>query len=202
VLRRSLLLLPILLAACGRDGDGAGVAAPDLTVPPPVPVTAVVDWDARTVALRGDTRFEVQFCDGDAPVLCIAEDGSHLGAVELGSYEGTVEDFREWADVFYESVETDRVAACDPTYDLDGERPVVASFAGGLGVRYGFVGVADGRPVEQVLGWAINDAGRLRILVANALADDSCLARESELPLEAMDDLEPVLAAVAAGSRF
>ena len=202
VLRRFLLLLPILLAACGRGGDGAGVAAPDPTVPPPVPVTAVVDWTARTIDLRGDTRFDVQFCDGDAPVLCIAEEGSHLGAVELGSYDGAVDDFSEWADVFYESVEADRVAACDPTYDLDGQRPVVASVAGALGVRYGFVGIAGGRPVEQVLGWAINDAGRFHILVASALADDACLSRESELSLEAMDALEPVLAAVAAGSRF
>lgn len=203
VLRRSLLLLPILLAACGRGGDGAVVAAPDpTTTRPPAPVTASVDWAARTITLGGDTRFDVNFCEGDAPLLCITDDGVHLGVLELATFDGPIADFDSWAGSFYETIETDRIAACDPTYVLDGEEPVVASFAGALGVRYGFVGRAGDRPVERVLGYAINDSGSLRILVANALADDGCLSRESELPLEVMDDLEPVLAAVAAGSRF
>jgi hypothetical protein len=204
VLRRSLLLLPILLvAACGRGGDGAVVAAPDpTTTAPPVPVTATVDWRARTITIDGDVPVDVNFCDGDAPMLCITDDGTPLGIFELASFDGLVDDFDAWARTFFESVESDRVAACDPTYELDPQSPVAASFAGALGVRYGFVGTAGGRPVERVVGYAINDAGSLRILVANALADDGCLSRESELPLDAMDELEPVLAAIAAGSVF
>lgn len=165
-------------------------------------MTATVDWSTRTVALDGDVALDVQFCEGEAPFLCITDDGAHLGVIELATFDGPVDDFDAWAASFYESIETDRIAACDPTYTLDGQEPVVASFAGALGVRYGFVGSAGGRPVEQVLAYAINDAGSLRLLVANALADDGCLSRESELPLEVMDELEPVLAAVAAGSRF
>lgn len=204
MLRRSLILLPILLvAACGRGGDSAVVAAPDPTpTVPPAPITATVDWTARTITMDGDVAFDVNFCSGDAPLLCITDDGTQLGVLELASFPEPVLDFDAWASSFYDSIASDRTAGCDPTYALDGDKPVAAPFAGALGVRYGFVGSAGGRPVERVLGYAINDAGSLRLLVANALADDACLARESELPLDVIDDLEPVLAAIAAGSRF
>ena len=203
MLRRSLILLPILLAACGRGGDGAVVAAPDRTsTTVPVPLTATVDWTARTIAVDGDLPFDVNFCDGAAPFLCITDDGTPLGSVELASFPEAVTDFGEWAASFYDSIASDRVVGCDPSYVLDGEEPVAAPFAGAVGVRYGFVGSTDGRPVERVVGYAINDAGSLRLLVANALADDGGLHRESELPLDVMDELEPVLAAIAAGSRF
>lgn len=203
MLRRSLILLPILLAACGRGGDGAVVAAPDpTTTQPPAALTATVDWRARTITVDGDVPFDVNFCDGEAPLLCITDDGTQLGVLELATFPEPVTDFDAWASSFYDSIASDRVTGCDPTYALDGEKPVAASFAGAVGVRYGFVGTTDGNPVERVVGFAINDAGSLRLLVANALADDGCLHRESELPIDVMDELEPVLAAIAAGSRF
>jgi hypothetical protein len=204
VLRRTLLLLPILLVACG-GGDGADVVAPIAEPPVPgaeAPVTATVDWAARTITLDGATRFDVNFCEGDAPFLCVSDDGTPLGSVELARFPDEVDDFDEWAASFYDSIATDRVAGCDPAYALDGADPEVAPFAGALDVQYGFVGTVDGQPVERVLGYAINDAGSLRLLVANALADDGCLHREGELPIDAMDDLEPVLAAIAEGSSF
>jgi hypothetical protein len=52
---------------------------------------------------------------------------------------------------------------------------------------------------------ANDDAGTVHLLVANALAendDQTCLHEEGELPISAMDDVEPVLLAVAAGSSF
>ncbi|HEX4905452.1 MAG TPA: hypothetical protein VFU93_08370 [Acidimicrobiales bacterium] len=204
MLRRSLILLPILLvAACGRGGDGAVVAAPDpTTTQTPAALTATVDWAARTITVDGDVPFDVSFCDGEAPLLCITDDGTHLGVLELATFPEAVTDFDAWASSFYDSIAADRTVGCDPTYALDGEKPVAAPFAGALGVRYGFVGQTEGRPVERVLGYAINDAGGLRLLVANALADDACLARESELPLDVIDDVAPLLAAIAEGSRF
>lgn len=207
MLRRAPSLLLILLAACGGAGDSERDAATTSATLPRTTsttagLTATVDWTARTLVLSGAAPLDVTFCDGDGPFLCIGRDGALLGSVELARFDGEVADFDTWATDFYDSMAADRVAGCDPAYRLEGADPEVAPVAGALGVRYGFVGRVRSVPVERVLGFAINDGGALRILVANALADDGCMHRESELPLDAMDELEPVLAAVAAGSRF
>jgi hypothetical protein len=206
VLRRSLSLVLILLAACGGSGDSEGDAATTSTSAPTTSttsgITASVDWTSRTISIAGPTPVDIRFCDGDGPFLCVRRGAELLGSVELARFDGEVADFDAWAEDFYDSMAADRAVGCDPAYRLDGDDPEAAPVAGALGVRYGFVGRVRGVPVERVLGFAINDGGSLRILVANALADDGCLHRESELPLDAMDELEPVLAAVAAGSRF
>jgi hypothetical protein len=207
VLRRSLALVLILLAACGGSGDSESDAATTSTTvrrttSTTAGITASVDWTARTLAITGPAPVDIRFCDGDGPFLCVSRGDELLGSVELARFDGEVADFDTWATDFYDSMAADRIAGCDPAYRLEGADPEVAPVAGALGVRYGFVGRVRGVPVERVLGFAINDGGSLRILVANALADDGCLHRDSELPLDAMDELEPVLAAIAAGSRF
>jgi hypothetical protein len=201
VVRRVLpLLLVALLAACG-DGSTRVVATTTTTVARPVPVTAAVDWAARTIEVDGDIAFDVNFCDGDAPFLCGTDDGAMLGSIELAAYPEVVDDFDAWATRFYDAMAADRVAAC-PGYTLDGDDPVDVTFGGLPAVRYGFTGSVGGSPVERVIGYAANDGSTLRLLVANALSDDGCLHRESELPITAMDDRAPILAAVATGSRF
>lgn len=195
-------MVPILVGACGGDDDDEVVAT---TAPTPttVPVDVEVDWVERRIVVDGDVAFDLNFCDGEAPVLCVSRDGAQLGVLELGTYEGeAVADFDAWADDFYESMRADRIAACDPDYELDGDVPRSAPFARRDGIRYGFTGLVDDRVVERVIGHAVNDGADLRVLVANALADDGCLARESELPLAVLDELEPVVAAIAAGSSF
>jgi hypothetical protein len=196
VLRRALVLLPLLLlVACG-GGDDPDVAA---TEDDPVAPVATVDWAARTIELDGDLPFDVRFCDGDAPLLCVTDGGAQLGVIELATFPSSaVEDFGAWASSFYASMRADRVEACDPGYELEGDDVAVD----GEWMRYGFTGAVDGVATERVVGYARNDGSSLQLIVANALADDACLARESELPLGAMDDVEPLLAAIVAGSTF
>jgi hypothetical protein len=191
VLRRALLpFLPLLLlVACG-GGD-----APDVAATEDDPMAATVDWAARTIEVDLDSPFDVNFCEGDAPLLCVTDDGEQLGVIELATFPGEVDDLDAWAASFYDSVRADRVAACDPGYELVGDD---VTEAGGWG-RYGFTGSVD-EPVERVVGYARNVAGSLQLIVANALVDDGCLSRESELPLDVMDDLEPLLAAIVEGS--
>jgi hypothetical protein len=201
--RRALVLTVLLVAACSGRGDDE-VRTATTTSGSSSSVTATVDWTARTIAVDGDVPFDVNFCEGEAPMLCLVDDGTTLGAIELLSYDDEIDDFAAWGADFYASVETDRRTAC-PTYALDGDTPVPAPFGDRNGVRYGFTGTVDGTVVERVVGVVANDDGTVHLLVANALAGNdvqTCLHREAELPVTAMDAVEPVLLALAAGSSF
>jgi hypothetical protein len=198
-----MLLLPVLLVlvACG-GGDDPDVAATEDSVPA-TPLSATVDWADRTIRFDGDTRFDVNFCSGDAPLLCVSDDGTQLGVIELATFPtAAVDDFDAWADDFYSSVAADRQAACDASYSLDGDSPSPALVGGMSGVRYGFAGSVGDEEIERVVGYAVNAGDDLRLLVVNGLADDACLSRESEVPLGAMAEVEPLLEAIAEGSQF
>jgi len=207
----SLVLVAVLLAACGDDGD-ADRAAPRPTTTTPTPTTtttppaAAVDWRARTVDADGVSEsIDVAFCEGEAPFLCLSDaaTGEHLGIVEHLDYPHTDADtgaLDEWAHLHYESVALDRTTHCHPDYRLERDDPTRADVAGADGIRYGFTGTIDGRVVEQTIGYAAVVDGRMHLIVANALADDACLARETELPVAVMADVEPLLAGLAAGS--
>lgn len=208
--RRLLLLLPVIaLAACGGDDDDTSAAPPETTTTTvhdmdesPI-VTASVDWTARTVDVQNADAFTIEFCEGDAPMLCVNDVDVPLGIIERASFPDGVEDgdLDAWAQDFYDSIADDRVVGCDPDYVLEGDDPEPATFAGAEGVRYGFTGTVDGKVVERVIGVAaVRDDGSLDLLAANGLADDGCLSRESELPVQVMDELEPVLLALAEGS--
>ena len=181
-----MYLLPLLLVvACGggrgADPDGA----------PATEVSATIDWVARTVTVTG-SDLGVAFCEGEAPLLCVG--GVDGGVIELATFpDSSVDDFDAWADDFYASIGADRIEGCDPAYELVGDD---VSTVGGW-TRYGFSGSVGGVEQERVVGYARNDGTSLVLLVANALADDACLSRESELPLALMDDVEPVLEALA-----
>lgn len=201
VLRATAVVLALLVAACGGNDDN-GASAPSTTSTSAPSVTATVDWVARTVTVDGDTRFDVAFCEGDAPLLCVSEGGAALGAVERSLFPSPVADLHAWARANYASFARDRSAGCDPDYVLDGENPSPAHFGEIDGVRYGFTGRVGGRIVERVTGYVASTDAGLDLLVANALVDDGCLSRQSELPVDVMDDLEPLLGALAAGSRL
>jgi hypothetical protein len=206
-MRRVLLLCVLLAVAAGCTGDDDEVLTDTTTsTPAPAePVTAQVDWTARRISVDGDVPFDINFCEGEAPMLCIVDDGTALGAIELLSYDDVIRDFVAWGNDFYASVEADRRTAC-PTYELQGDVPTPAPFAGAEGVRYGFTGTVESTVVERVIGVVANDeSGTVHLLVANALAEDdvqTCLHKEGELPVDAMDEIEPVLLALAAGSSF
>jgi hypothetical protein len=194
------VVLAALVAACG----GSEVAAPPTVPVADVSVTASVDWEARTVEVTGLDGYEIRFCEGEAPVLCVSRGGDWVGAIELvsfpdgGSLLGRA--VEAWAAELYDSTAADRAIGCGPAYDIVGDDPEPEPFAGGEGHRYGFTGTVNGRVVERTVGHVAVIDGDLHLLVVNALADDGCLGRESEVPVDAVDDLETVLAALAAGS--
>jgi len=162
-------------------------------------VTATVDWTARIVTVEG-TEFGVAFCEGEAPLLCITSpDGDHLGAFEHAEFDA-VDDLEAHAKEFSMTMREDRVAGCDPAFELEPATTVETTLFGAPGVRYGYTGSIAGREVERVVAHAANVDGRLHLVTANFLADDGCMSRESELPIGVADALEPVLDAVVAGS--
>ena len=194
-----------LLTGCGSDDDGGAAADPTTTTSrPPAAVTASVDWVDRTVEVEGVEGFDIDFCEGDAPILCVSRDGEWIGGVELASFPGgagALDDGVEaWVDDLVRTLEDDRRRGCDPSYALTADDTEAVPFAEREGFAYRLTGTVDGRSVERVAGVGVVDGAHLHLLVLNALSDDACLARESELPLDAADDLEPVLRALAAGT--
>lgn len=199
-LRAAALAIALaVVAACSGGGD--------TTTAPTVPVadstvTADVDWAARTVTVTGVDGYDIDFCEGEAPILCVTRGGEWIGGIELLSFSGgtLLDDVDRWFADFVTSMGDDRRMGCDPAYEIEGDDLEPASFAAADGHRYGFTGRIDGRVVERVIGYAADIDGTTHLLTMNALADDGCLAREGELPVDAVDDLEPVLAALAGGS--
>lgn len=186
--RRTLALLALLplAAACGGDGGAAAstTLAPATTAAAPG-VTAAVDWTARTITVDGHDGPPVAFCEGAAPLLCVGEPGELLGVIALVTVAGGAADRRE---------------GCDPDVELEAHETADADVAGHDGFRYGLTASIGDRVVERVVGHGAVVGDDLHLLVLNALADDGCLARESELPLDVARQLEPVVAAIAAGS--
>ena len=202
--RLLVLVMTAVLVACGGGGDDEDDAATSTTnststTTATARITATVDWTARTVELEGQEAFDVEFCEGDAPMLCVSADGEALGAVERISFDA-VGDLTKWATDFYGSIAADRKAGCDPGYELEADRPVPAPFGGIEGIRYAFTGSIDGIVVERVVGYAAERDGKLDLLAANAFSDDFCVERIGELPVVVMAAFEPVLAALAEGT--
>ena len=191
-----------VLAACG--GETSTASSPTTVEPRPPSVEAVVDWRVRAVEVTGAGEFAIEACEGDAPFLCVSRGGETIGAIELATYPAGASALKDgpavWAAELFDTVVADRRTGCDPTYRLAPLEIEELPFAGETGFRYGFTGSTDDGIVEEVRGHGVLIGGDLHLLVLNALADDGCLAREGELPLDAVEDLTPVLAALAAGS--
>ena len=198
------VVLLAVLAACGDGGtQTTGRAAPTTAPIATVEIDAAVDWDARTVEVDGLDGYDIEFCDGDAPMLCVTRAGDPIGIIELASFpddEALAAGIEAWSDELVTTIAEDRRIGCHPAFEVVGDEPRPAPFAGEDGYRYGFTGRIADRVVERVVGHVAAVGGTLHVLTVNALADDGCLARESELPLDAVVDLTPVLAALADGS--
>jgi hypothetical protein len=202
MLRRVLPLL-LVIAACSGDDDPTATSTTTSTTSTTAPanaVTASVDWTARTVSVDG-TSYGVAFCEGDAPLLCITSpEDEHLGVIEHADFE-RVPDLEGFAADFAASMTEDRVSHCDPDYELDPDDTTPSTLFGEPGVRYGYTGTIGGSVVERVVAHASIVEDRLHLVTVNFLADEGgCLSRESELPIDTVEDVEPILDAVVAGS--
>ena len=200
-------MLALLLAGCGAD-DPAPVSTPPSTTTTTPPVAASVDWAARSLTVADAEGYAIEFCEGEAPVLCVTRDGAAVGAVELASFPvSSIDvladgDLAAWADDFAGAIARDRAAGCGDGYAVEADAPEPARLGGAEGIFYRLTGTLDGRTVERVAGVAAVVDGQLWLLTANALEDGGCLSREHELGVDDLDRLTGTLRALAAGSAL
>lgn len=210
-LTAALVFLP--LAACGGDdGDNAAPRGATTTVAPDgngaVAITATVDWRDRTVELEGaDPRWHVAFCEGEAPVICVSEEGQHAGTVELADFPVNSiptlrRGLRVWAEESTAGFKASREADCGDDYHI-GLDPIEAlTVAGQPGVRYAFTGSRAGAVVERTISYATTVGDTFFIINADGYDEGACLPRESDFTATDLAAFAPVLHALATGSRL
>lgn len=207
----------MLLGACSDDST-ASPSSTTTTTTPESPAAVEVDWAARTVTGVEDPRFTVDFCQGEAPLLCFTgDDSEHLGAIELLNYPtagydvvdaviargGDESDALEAiADGLVTTMAADRAEGCGDGYEVVPDEPVPAVVAGEDGVRYGFRGVVDGTTVEHVVTHALIDDGTVWILTAAGYDDGGCLPREGEFDVAGLQAAMAVIGDLAAASTL
>lgn len=217
----ALVALSLMAGACG-DATAAPSAPPaapptaSSTVAPErpdgAPVEVFVDWLDRPERIDLGDGWAIGACEGDAPLLCVTDDGEHAGIVEFMAFPAapgrypddpaTEAQLLAEADEFLQVMRDDRATTC-ADHEFVAADVATTSFGGGPGVRYGFELLDPaGRVVEQVVGHlAIREHG-LVVMTANAMVDDGCIM-DPEFPGFEPADLArfaPHLGAIAAGS--
>ncbi len=179
--------------------------------------TATVDWASRTAHVPHD-RWTVEFCEGDAPVMCLTDADGAWGGIELSSWDTADLDVLEaafadgataaealdaFAEEFLTTLRADRAEGCGPEYQFTPDASTSTTVAGLPGLRYGFRGIVRGETVEHVVGHAVITDGTLHLFNASGLADDGCLGREGEFPMEAFDaETVDLIGRIAAASTL
>lgn len=188
------------LAACSVQ---SGISAPSRPARPDEPARPVVDWSARTLEAATTSPWEVSFCEGEAPFLCITRGGDHAGAIELIDHPMSSPSLDQWAQDHLSWVSTDRTEGCPAGYRIEGDPVRGVEVAGRDGVRLSFTGFDEaGRKVERVVLHAFTQLGRHYIISAAGYEEGSCLGRQlSDFTAEELETLEPLLDSLAAGSR-
>ena len=211
-----VLLLAAVLSGCA-DGDPVAVPSPPspprVSASPSAPVGPAVDLRAPT-ATRLSARFGLQACEGDAPLVCVTEEGVVAGQLELLAFPlDSLPELRgrtgralldAHAAAYVRSFREDRAQGCPAGYRVTPLEVRHLDTADGPVVTYGFVGVgADGRPSELQVQWAGVRGDALVVLSAPAYEADGCLPPEgTALPVAALEELQPLLDAVVRASRL
>lgn len=212
----------LLLSAC-TDAPAAAPATPEATgapapvaTPPTAPVEPLaVDWTDPNLAIPLPGGWTLGDCDGDAPLLCIADGDTLLGSVEAASSpfddhlagvlhtQGLEAALRAHVASYHGTFRTDRAAGCPDGYAYEEHPTVTATLAGTPALRYGFsVRDADGVEVERNLNYLTILGGQLKSVTAVANATRSCVHVDefAELLPGQLAELQPTLDAIAAGS--
>lgn len=213
----AIALSAVLLGACSDDST-ASPSATTTTATSEPPAAVEVDWAARTVTRVAEADVTVDFCEGEAPLLCFTGDGGeHLGVVELVHYPTAGYDVIEEAiagggdesaaleaiaDDLVTSVAADRAEGCGEDYEIVPDEPVPAVVAGEDGVRFGFRGVVDGTTVEHVVIHALIDDGTVWTLTAAGYDDGGCLPREGEFDVAGVQSAMLLIGELAAGTTL
>jgi hypothetical protein len=205
---RWALVLAVVLASCGDapGGDPPDTAGPgdSTTIPAETTIPAgdpepdqpqngiglIVDWSDPSRVLELDEGWTIQACEGDAPLLCVEEEGVHAGLVEGLAYPiESYPDLDPTADTdtnlgavargFLESLRSDRSDGCGADYDFQPIEPEPFVLANTPGMVYGFVGTtSSGDPSELILQYATIVGDQIVLIVAAAYDEGGCPGRD------------------------
>jgi hypothetical protein len=203
----TLICAALLLGACSEP------PARPAEVPPVAEssTAGVVDWDRREVSFDFP-GWEITFCEGEAPFLCVARGGEPVGSIELlrtpvrehrvisGVLErgGSEQEALETAAAdFLAALAADRQIGVGEAYQLDADPPAAATVMGKTGIRLTATGRLGDRIQEHIVQYQVIDAGTLYLLAATG-GDDPY---SGNFAVEDLDAFGPAFAEIAAVSR-
>jgi hypothetical protein len=213
-----------LLAGCGGGGDGAapeppttttsGRATTTTTTAPAVGEPIVADLAARTVTPANAEGWELAFCEGEAPMVCLSKPArtDPSGVLELTTFpldsfpslQGKTgqEALEALAAEAVRTFVADRKEGCGIEYVVEGDETQPQTVAGTDGLRYGWTAPVGDAVAERSVTYAAIDGDTILLLGTGALPKTrGCIERISEFLLEDFDSALPVLDRVAAGFR-
>lgn len=199
----------------------APTAAGPTTVPTVVaPTTAPVQsgdasgaiawFDSTKVASLGD-GWTIAACEGEAPFLCVADDGTVVATLEMLRFpvaSFTIVDpvadlatnIGAIADDFVASIGADRAATCGDGYVFEPLPVEPFSFGEQPAYRYGYrATLADGSPSEFNLQYATIVGDEIVLVTAIAYDEGGCPGRDDQsgfdtaMLTELQDEIEAVL---------
>jgi hypothetical protein len=171
----------------------------------------VVDWDGREVSLEYP-GWELSFCEGDGPFLCVVRGGEPVGAVELlrlpvqdhpvisGVLErgGSEQEALETAAAeFVATLSADRQIGFGEAHHLDADAPATANVMGKAGIRLIATGRLGDRIEERAIQYHVIHGDTLYLLAAMGGSDPYA----GNFTLVDLEAFEPAFAEIAAVSR-
>lgn len=179
-LHAALIAVAVVVAGCG--GDDGDTASPSTAVPGTTTTSISIsvpafDWSRpRPVDLGGG--WAIEDCEGAAPLFCVRRDGQIVGSLEAARYPRERPP-RERAAEFLDAFRSDRGETC-PGQRYAADEIVDLTIADGAAIRYGFTLFNGTDVVERVVQYAGERGGEYVVLVANAVDEGGCIAREGE----------------------
>lgn len=223
------ILAGLSVASCGDDDDDSGEPTPTPSAEQPTATPAVTEpgdpceanlqgpaatgdltWDAIVPAeIPAPEGWTVSDAEGDAPLLAVNDGTSVVGTLELLQFEvpfdpgGGYPNLEEWANEFYESTQTDRVAGigsgqggANPGLTIAFDQQAPAPFGEFCGMAYGYtVSDESGAVIERYDGRVTFDSAKIYLIVG---LYDASAPETGFQSAEALAAYEPSLTPLAA----
>jgi hypothetical protein len=216
------VVLALVAGACGGSGsDDDGATSTTTTTEARASTTTtsaappiVADLAARTVTPANAEGWELAFCEGEAPMVCLSKPArtDPSGVLELTTFpldsfpslqgKAGQEALEALAAEAVRTFVADRKEGCGIEYVVEGDETRPQTVAGTDGLRYGWTATVGDAVAERSVTYAAIDGDTVLLLGTGALPKTrGCIERLSEFLLEDFDSALPVLDRVAAGFR-
>lgn len=166
--------LALIAAACGP----VRASEPD-PAPSPTDVIDVssVSFTADFAPVELPNGWLLRHCEGDAPILCIEEGDTTIGAVRLSAYPAEPGlDLAAHVEDLYDSLSAERAEICGPDYVVLPEPARLLQLDGDPAVRFAYTATRGGAPTERFIGVIVAAADARYSVVAEAYSEDACVA--------------------------